>query len=321
MGLLSGAKPFASSADVGEQEATLEELADGVYASTAQGDPNVGAIVGRDGIVAIDALATPAAARPWVEQLREISDKPVRYLVLTHYHAVRVLGAAAFGAQEIVASAATGELIAERGEQDWESEFRRMPRLAKEPESVPGLTRPTITFAERLTLHLGDRDVELRLLGRGHTAGDTAVWLPRERVLFSGDLVESRAACYMGDAHVDEWRTTTLDAVAALDADALVPGRGPAVRGDDVGAAIESTREFLSSVWDVVAEARAGGGDDLKATFDAVQAAMAPRYGDWPIYEHVMPFNVKRVADEQAGLGPAIWTAQTDAEIWERLQR
>jgi glyoxylase-like metal-dependent hydrolase (beta-lactamase superfamily II) len=316
----TAAKPFASSADVEEKIATLEEIADGVLAYTAQGDPNVGAIIGRDGIVAVDARATPTAANDWLADLRKITDKPVRYLVLTHYHAVRVLGASAFDAHEIVASETTRELILERGKQDWESEFRRMPRLAKDPTSVPGLTFPTVTFPDRLALHLGDRDVELRFLGRGHSAGDIAVWLRAERVLFAGDLVEAQAACYMGDAHVDEWRSTTLDAVAALDARVLVPGRGPALRGDDVRTAIEDTRGFLSAVWEGVARARASRAD-LKDTFDTVHGELVPRYGDWPIFEHCLPFNVKRVSDELAGLAPQIWTAETDAAIWAELQR
>ena len=97
-------KPFASSADLGVKEQTLEVLADGVYALTAAGDPNVGAIEGEDFLVCFEALATPVAARRWLSRLREHTDKPVRYLVLSHYHAVRVLGASAFDAEAIVAS-------------------------------------------------------------------------------------------------------------------------------------------------------------------------------------------------------------------------
>jgi len=86
------ARPFASSADTAAKEQTLEILADGVYALTAEGDPNVGAIEGEDFLVCFEALATPVAARRWLDRLRQHTDKPVRYLVLSHYHAVRVLG-------------------------------------------------------------------------------------------------------------------------------------------------------------------------------------------------------------------------------------
>src|SRR6476661_11052775 len=123
---------FASSADLGEKEQTLEVLAEGVYALTAEGDPNIGAIEGEDFVVCFEALATPVAAQDWLAKLRQHTDKPVRYLVLSHYHAVRVLGASAFDAEVIVSSAATRHLIAERGQQDWESEYGRMPRLFEE---------------------------------------------------------------------------------------------------------------------------------------------------------------------------------------------
>ena len=84
-------KPFASSADIAEKTDPLDIIADGVYALTAEGDPNVGAIEGEDFVVAFEARATPVAARAWLEKLRERTDKPIRYLVLTHYHAVRGL--------------------------------------------------------------------------------------------------------------------------------------------------------------------------------------------------------------------------------------
>src|SRR3990170_7717615 len=119
-------KPFASSADLAAKTETLEVLAKGVYALTAEGAPNVGAIEGEDFLVCIEARATPASARDWLAKLREHTGKPVRYLVLTHYHAVRVLGASAFDAEEIVTSETTRRLIEERGQEDWASEYGRM---------------------------------------------------------------------------------------------------------------------------------------------------------------------------------------------------
>src|SRR5881227_4108711 len=112
-------KAFASSADLAEKAQSLEVLADGVYALTAEGDPNIGAVEGEDFLVCFEALATPVAAAEWLAKLREHTGKPVRYLVLSHYHAVRVLGASAFDADVIVAHEQTRRLIAERGRQDW----------------------------------------------------------------------------------------------------------------------------------------------------------------------------------------------------------
>ncbi|MEU7748905.1 MBL fold metallo-hydrolase [Nonomuraea sp. NPDC049158] len=315
-------KPFASSADLTEKSQTLEVLADGVYALTAEGDPNVGAIEGADFLVCFEAMATPAAARTWLARLREHTDKPVRYLVLSHYHAVRVLGASAFEADVIVAHDMTRALVAERGQQDWESEYGRMPRLFEEPASIPGLTHPTATFSDRFTIDLGgDRgDLELRYCGRGHTEGDIVAWLPRQRILFAGDLVEAQAALYTGDAFHREWATGTLDRVAALDAQTLIGGRGAVVHGADVGAAISQTRDFLRVMLTEVAAVQSRGGT-LKEAFEIVHTALAPRYGGWPIFEHCLPFDVSRLWDELSGVErPRIWTAERDRQVWAELQ-
>jgi glyoxylase-like metal-dependent hydrolase (beta-lactamase superfamily II) len=316
-------KPFASSADLADKEQTLEVLADGVYALTAEGDPNVGAIEGEDFLVCFEAMATPAAAAQWLARLRGQTAKPVRYLVLSHYHAVRVLGASAFDAEVIVAHDNTRHLIAERGAQDWASEYGRMPRLFRDPDSIPGLTWPTATFSDRFTIHLGGNRGELVLshCGRGHTEGDIIAWLPRQKILFAGDLVEAQAALYTGDAFHREWSTTTLDRVAGYDAEALVGGRGAVVHGRPaVAAAIAQSRDFLDTMLREVGAVHERGGT-LQEAFEAAHAALQPRYGGWPIFEHCMPFNVSRLWDELSGVErPVIWTAERDREVWAQLQ-
>lgn len=312
-------KPFASSADLAAKEATLEELAPGVFAYTAQGDPNVGCVIGTDAILAIEARATPLMAQRWIDVVRTVSQLPFGDLVLTHYHAVRVLGASAFGARRIITTRQTAELIEERGAQDWASEQGRMPRLFEGADTIPGLTRPTDTFDGSMTLDLGNRQVELRFLGRGHTSGDLVVWLPDERICFAGDLVEAQAAPYMGDAHIGDWRGATLDSVAALGAEQMVGGRGPVVRGEAVPQAIGDTRAFLSAVLDGTREVREGGGTPRDA-YRSTHAALAPRYGSFPIFEHTMPFNVQRAWDELEGIDhPRIWTVERDRATWDEL--
>ena len=317
-------KPFASSADLSEKAETLEVLADGVYALTAEGDPNVGAIEGDDFVVCFDVRATPVAAEDWLARLREHTDKPVRHIVLSHYHAVRVLGASAFGASEIIAHEKTRDLIVERGKQDWESEFARMPRLFKEPESIPGLTWPTITFSDRLTIPLGeDRgDLVLQYCGRGHTEGDVVAWLPKHRILFAGDLVESQAALYTGDAFHFDWSRGTLDRVRAFKADALVGGRGAVAQGrESVDAAVAQTRHFLEALIGAVRPVQEKGGS-LKEAFDTAHTDLVDEYGRWPIFEHSLPFDVSRVWDELEGVErPVIWTAERDREVWDQLQQ
>ncbi|HET8603177.1 MAG TPA: MBL fold metallo-hydrolase [Marmoricola sp.] len=316
-------KPFASSADTAAKQQTLEVLAEGVYALTAEGDPNIGAVEGEDFLVCFEALATPTAAREWLARLREHTDKPVRYLVLSHYHAVRVLGASAFDAEVVVAHEATRQLVAERGKQDWESELGRMPRLFKDPDSIPGLTWPTATFSDRFTIDLGGGrgDLVLQYCGRGHTAGDIVAWLPQHRILFAGDLVEAQAALYTGDAFHRDWASDTLDQVAALGAEQLIGGRGAVARGRDaVDAAVEQTRGFLTTMLREVGAVHERGGT-LKEAFEATHAALAPQFGHWPIFEHCLPFDVSRLWDELSGTDwPVIWTAERDRQVWDQLQ-
>lgn len=316
-------KTFASAGDLEAKPETFSEIAPGVYALTAQGDPNVGAIEGEDFVVCFEARATPVAARRWLDRLRERTDKPVRYLVLSHYHAVRVLGASAFAAEIVVAHDETRKLIAERGLQDWKSELGRMPRLFEEPDSIPGLTWPTLTFSDALRIELGgDRGVlELRHCGRGHTEGDIVAWLPRAGVLFAGDLVEAKAALYTGDAFHRQWSTGTLDRVQGLGASTLVGGRGDVVEGAGaVEAAIAQTRGFLRGMLETVGAVHARHGT-LKEAFEATHERLAPQFGGWPIFEHCLPFNVSRLWDELGGIErPVIWTAERDREVWARLQ-
>src|SRR5689334_24120680 len=221
-------KKFASQADLEEKEVSFDKLSENAYAYTAEGDPNTGIIIGDDGVMVIDTQATPVMAQDVIRRIREVTDKPIRYVLLSHYHAVRVLGASAYGAQEIIASQDTYDLIVERGAQDMQSEIERFPRLFRAVETIPGLTWPTMTFQGRMTVWLGKLEVQLLQLGRGHTKGDTVAWLPQDKTLFSGDLVEFGATPYAGDAYFEDW-PHTLDALAALRPSALVPGRGDAL--------------------------------------------------------------------------------------------
>lgn len=316
-------KDFASSADLGVKKETLVVLAEGVYALTAEGDPNIGAIEGEDFIVAFEARATPVAAKDWLRQLREHTDKPIKYLVLSHYHAVRVLGASAFEAESIIAHENTRLLINERGMEDWASEHGRMPRLFRDPDSIPGLTHPDIVFNDRLEIELGgDRGaLILEHCGRGHTAGDIVAWLPKQKILFAGDLVEAEAALYTGDAFHMDWSTGTLDKVKAYGAESVVGGRGAVAQGrENVDAAIEQTREFLTGMIKNVGDVHKRGGT-LKEAFEATHAALGPKFGAWPIFEHCLPFNVQRLWDELDGVDwPRIWTEERDREVWAKLQ-
>ncbi|WP_282153220.1 MBL fold metallo-hydrolase [Ruegeria atlantica] len=314
------AKAFASQGDLGEKKISFTEVGEGLWAFTAEGDPNSGVIIGDDSVMIVEAQATPRLAGKVIEKVREVTDKPITHLALTHYHAVRVLGASAYGADQVLMSETTRAQVVERGQEDWDSEFQRFPRLFEGYESIPGLTWPTTTFKDRMSVYLGNRRVDLMHLGRAHTAGDIVIHVPDQNVMFTGDIVEYHSACYCGDGHFNDWGGT-LDNIAAFDVDAIAPGRGDALLGKDmVEAAIESTRDFVESTYRPAARVAASGGS-LKDAWDAVRDACDPKFADYAIYEHCLPFNVARAYDEARGIDtPRIWTAQRDLEMWEQLQ-
>ena len=315
------AKAFASQADLVDKAVSFTKLSDHAYAYTAEGDPNTGIVIGDDAVMVIDTQATPVMAADVIRRIREVTDKPIRYVLLSHYHAVRVLGASAYAPEHIIASEDTLDLIRERGEQDKASEIARFPRLFRNVDSVPpGLTWPTLTFTGKMTLWLGQLEVQILQLGRGHTKGDTVVWLPQDRVLFSGDLVEFDATPYAGDAYFSDW-PATLDALAALQPLKLVPGRGAALQDEaQVAAGLAGTRAFISDVYGAV-QAGVAAGQDLKTVYRETLAATRPKYGHWVIFDHCMPFDVSRAFDEaSAHRDPRIWTAERDTAMWAALE-
>jgi glyoxylase-like metal-dependent hydrolase (beta-lactamase superfamily II) len=313
-------KTFASTADLEDKKISFVRLSEHAWAYTAEGDPNSGVIVGDDGVMVIDTQATPGMAQDVIRRIREVTDKPIKYILLSHYHAVRVLGASAYKAQEIIASQATLEMIRERGAQDMASEIGRFPRLFRAVETIPGLTWPTITFERQMTVWMGRLEVQIIHVGAGHTRGDTIAWLPSEQVLFSGDLVEFNAGIYAGDAQLEEW-PATLDKLRGLGPEKLVPGRGPAlVTPAECKQGIAFTQDFVRALYACGKEGAAAGWG-LNQVYKHARQQLDPAYGKYPIYEHCMPFDVTRALDEASGIKhPRIWTAERDLEMWKSLE-
>lgn len=311
---------FASTTDLADKHVSFDELGFGLYAYTAEGDPNSGVIVGPDGVTVVDAQATPALAAAVTARIATVTDKRVNRIVLSHYHAVRVLGASGYRAQEIVCSDVTRALIVERGQADMDSEIGRFPRLFRGRESIPGLTWPTVTFHGRMSLWLGEREAQVIHIGRAHTMGDTVVWLPKEKVLFAGDTVEFGAAPYCGDAHFTDW-PQTVRRLRELGAEKMVPGRGRALlTRAEVEEGLAGTEAFTSTLFGLVKDGVAKGWG-LRDIYQNAMDAMRPRFGSWAIFQHCMPFNVSRAFDEAQGIDrPRIWTTARDQEMWRALE-
>ncbi len=313
-------KKFASQNDLDEKKISFDEIGNDLFAFTAEGDPNSGIIIGDESVMVIDAQATPTLARQVIEKVRSVTDKPISHLVLSHYHAVRVLGASEYKASNIIMSSKARSMVVERGKEDWDSEFDRFPRLFNGYQEIPGLTWPTTTFENKMSVFLGKRRIDLYFLGRAHTAGDIVIHVPDSNVLFTGDIVEYKSACYCGDAHLQDW-PETLKNIAKFQAVSLVPGRGDALTdAGKIDDALELTKDFVMSTFKSVSKIAHMGGD-LKEAMLSCREHCDKKFSDYAIYEHCLPFNVSRAFDEAKGIdNPRIWTAERDKEMWDLLQ-
>ena len=314
-------KAFASQGDMAEKRETFAELAPGVFALTAEGDPNSGVVIGDDSVLVIDARATPVMAKELVAHIRKVTDKPIRHVLLTHYHAVRVLGVAGYEERvNVIASDVTRGMIVERGQQDMDSEIQRFPRLFRAKETIPGLTWPNIVFHQRMTLWLGSREVQIIHAGRGHTKGDTIAWLPEGE-----GAVRRRPGRVRRHALLRRcaFRRLARNARPARGAGAAGTGARPrrGARHAGEGRAGHRRDPRLSRGRVPDRQGRRRGRPAAQAGLRHGLAELRPKYGHWVIFDHCMPFDVSRAYDEAKGIdNPRIWTAERDIEMWRALE-
>jgi cyclase len=245
----------------------FEKIADGVYYATATGSMVTGSnnvvIIGSRDVLVVDTGTSPAAARAFIQDLKLLTPKPVRYVVNTHFHYDHTDGNQVYaGKADIIAHEYVKQAIETLNVLQREpfktSQLTNVPlrigmlktqiASAKDPSTKQMLeqqlrvaqegweqlkeikpTPPNVTYSTKKVLDLGGREVQLLFLGRGHTNGDTVVFLPKEKIAATGDLMESQIA-YMGDAQFDEW-VTTLDALKKLDFETDLPGHGMPFKG------------------------------------------------------------------------------------------
>ena len=249
-----------------------------------------------------------------VDRVRKVTDKPIKCVVLSHYHAVRVLGASAYKAQEILASETCRAMIAERGQEDWDSEFGRFPRLFRAAETLPGLTWPTVTFKQKMTLYLGKRRVELRHIPRAHRRRHRCLGARRQRRLLRRR--RRTTACYCGDAHFTDW-PSTLGRLDRVKADALVPGRRRcAGRRRNGGEGIALTRDFLRDSYEPVKRGVARGAS-LKESSTRRRLPCGPSTVPGRSSSTASPsISPAPTTRPRASTRPAFWTAERDRAMW-----
>ncbi|HEY7285752.1 MAG TPA: MBL fold metallo-hydrolase [Vicinamibacterales bacterium] len=279
----------------------FEKVADGIYYATASGTMNVGAnspvIVNDDEVLVVDSSITPAAGRALVQDIKAITPKPVRYVVDSHYHYDHAFGNQIFGAdvQVIGHDHTRSRMLTNVMEQaTYLRSVQPLPaqidtlkqRIAqeKDPQQKATLERqvansqayleqvkevkvtpPNLTFNDTMTLVRGGREIRLLYLGRGHTDTDVVVYLPKERIVCTGDLMESIIS-YAGDAYPEEW-IETLGKLKAIDFDTVMPGHGVVFQGK---GKIEAFQRYLRDMITQVAALRRQGlsADDAAAKVD-----------------------------------------------------
>jgi cyclase len=289
---------------------SFTKIADGVFYATSSGPMATGGnhpiIVNDHDVFLVDDGTTPAAARALLEDLKLITNKPVRWVVNTHFHYDHTDGNSVFGPEvqiighEYVRRAIMDDVL---HREPFKTAITNMPiqvdslkkQIAdeKDPAKKATLqkqlttvqadweqlksikpTPPTMTYSSSMTLFSGQREIRLLFLGRGHTDGDTVVYLPKEKIVCTGDLMESRLA-YMGSAEFDEW-ITTLDALKKLDYDVVLPGHGVPFHEKSLITAFQS---YLKDLMTKVAALRKQG---LTAEQAALKVDMTSHKADFP---------------------------------------
>lgn len=305
----------------------FRRMAPGVYHAVGTGRVNVVSnsmvVVNEDHVVVVDSHVTPDAARALVESVAGLTDKPIRYLINTHHHFDHAHGNAGFpddvlviGHEEtrdrlagnvaadpvfqLLGSVEAAQATVDQAEarlveaspdaraaiEGEVAMLRRHLRAAGEAAVRP----PELTLRERLTLHGGGREIRVLYLGRGHTAGDVVVYLPAERILFTGDLLQPGAP-FLGDAHPEEW-IATLDRLQRYDVEWVLPGHGEPFQGT---AEFDRTRLFLRTIVDNVRALRAGGASPSEAAA-ALELPGFEEYAAWMLASPaVMELQVRRL--------------------------
>ncbi|MDH3207862.1 MAG: MBL fold metallo-hydrolase [Gemmatimonadota bacterium] len=261
----------------------FEQVMDGVYQARGTGNVAVGSnaavIINDDDVLLVDSHISPAAASALLSELAAITEKPVRYVVNTHFHFDHAHGNQIYPAEvEVIGHEFTREMLANgesvgRTYQGFQEAMARQPGYVEGQEGlVP--TPPTTTLSERLTLHRGGREIRLLFFGRGHTGGDVVVHLPQERALITGDLLLPGVP-FMGDGFPVDW-VDTLEELKALPVEVVIPGHGAPF--SDLSR-IDALQSYLRDLWVRTTEARAAG---LTPSEAAEQIDMSDHADDYP---------------------------------------
>ncbi len=260
----------------------IVELDTGVYARLHEGLTNSGIIIGDDSVLVIDSLRMPSFARSLMEDVRKLTDKPVKYVIDTHSHWDH-----SWGNQEFPEAAIIGhencysEMVDVEWNEEWKNKILSSGDAWSDEANVVTITPPEITYQDSMRIYFGGREIILKYLGKAHTSGDTFIHLPKERIVLTGDVAQDGGVPYLGDSYPDEWLDTD-DRMAELPVDRFVSGHGPV---GDINA-LKTARDFIHSLVGNMKGAIADG-KDSKTASDSVLTELQGQYGNWRSFDRL----------------------------------
>jgi glyoxylase-like metal-dependent hydrolase (beta-lactamase superfamily II) len=286
----------AAGADAPKQYFTLHDLGHGVWAAVSlpgsHAGGNTGFVIGSDGVAVIDSFQTVEAAQALLDAIRKTTNLPIRYVINTHYHLDHVMGNGIF-------EKAGAVIMAQDNVRAWErTENLKFFGPAPKPEDkalVAGLTLPSVTYKDGVTLWLGDREVVVKV-AQGHTGGDSAVIVPDAKVAFTGDLFWNHNLPNLIDADTAQQIATNESFLKAYPDYTFVPGHGELGKAADVSAFRDYLVALRKAVGDARAQAKSG-----QALTDTVMAAIKPQYGSWGYFDYFAQHNIEQTDAELAG--------------------
>jgi cyclase len=274
----------------------LTRIAENVYAyvdtinssKNSSFGANAGIIIGKDGIVVVDTLISAKEAKRFIRDIRSISRKPIRYVVNTHYHLDHVFGNSEF--VKLGAVVISQENAKKAMEKSASETLRHIGEYGLTPNDMKGTTPayPVLSYGDRMTLNIGEQ-IELIHARHSHTDGDTLVYLPGKKVLFTGDILFTDYHPFLAEGNIEEW-AKELDDIKSMDVEKIIPGHGPLSGKKD----LEDMKVYIL-MFDQKAKELASQSDDVKKIATAIQSALPQRHeGAWLIGPNIQMKYLKK---------------------------
>jgi glyoxylase-like metal-dependent hydrolase (beta-lactamase superfamily II) len=249
---------------------------------------NAGIIIGDDGIVVVDTLMSAKEGRRFLRDIRAISRKPIRYVINTHYHLDHAFGNCVLGRRGVVVAQADAAGMMEKTAAET---LKHIENYGLTPEDMKGtaIVYPRLTYGDRMTIDIGGERIELIHSRRAHTGGDTLVYVPAKKVLFTGDILFTGYHPFLGEGDIEEW-ARALDDIKEMDVEKIVPGHGPLSAKKD----LDDMREYIL-LFDAKAKELAAGSSDVQAVVEAIKPVLPERpEGAWLIGANIQMKYLKK---------------------------